>query len=319
MFSSKTRHSFFLVKGFFLLTFTFLIYLIITGIISAPARAAYMFASDVVYDEVTDNPTSYLKSIGSNGAASDIGQIGASGSVLIQGLSESPYPGKVYGAQTEGQKELWKIDVTTGGGEIVGSFGSDIKELAYDPVHDILYGTDFERLYTINQSTGAAVPKAKRFDEDLPTGTDIDLVWALAYDTVTGGVYGVDDWSNNLFRADTSTGAATLIGYVSTGPDTIALRDGVTDIAFDRQTGVLYGIEKEKDPNYFFTIDINDQYEKSGNTYVPTTNIGVLGEPINVLGLAKPIPEPFTFLLFGSGLLSLTWLARKKSDKKLAL
>ncbi len=274
-----------------------------------------MFASDVVYDEVTDNPTSYLKSIGSNGAASDIGQIGASGSVLIQGLSESPYPGKVYGAQTEGQNELWKIDVTTGGREIVGSFGSGgsgIKELAYDPVNDILYGTDFERLYTINQNTGAAAPKAKRFDEDL-SDTSIAKVWALAYDTANDKIYGVDESTNNLFWADTSTGAANLMGYVVMPNGIVRYR--VTDIAFDRQTGVLYGIEKDKNPNYFFTIDIDDIYTNGGDTLVPTTNIGVLGEPINVLGLAKPIPEPVTFLLLGSGLLSLTWLARKKSDR----
>lgn len=264
------------------LTFAFLIYLIVSGIVSAPAGAAYMFASDV--------DDGYLKRIDqTTGAATNVGPIGAPGEV--RGLSASPYPNIVYGAETSGQK-LWTINVGTGAGSPVGGvFGYDIRELAYDPVNNVLYGTDLSKLYTVDQNSGAAALVGT-------FGLDIVFAWALDYDTATSRIYGVDTGWDQLFWADPSTGGATLIG----GPT----RYNVTDIAFDRETGDLYGIENGENPDYFFTID---------KTTGATANIGPMGEPINVLGLAKPIPEPASFFLLGSGLLSLVWLVRKKAGR----
>lgn len=264
------------------LTFTFLIYLIVSGIVSAPAGAAYMFASDT--------GDGYLKRINqTTGAATNVGPIGSS---EVRGLSASPYPNIVYGAETSGQK-LWTINVGTGAGSSVrGVFGYDIRELAYDPVNDVLYGTDFSKLYTVDQSSGAAAPVGA-------FGSDIVFAWALDYDTATSRIYGVDAALDQLFWADPSTGGATLIGGF-TG------HYNITDIAFDRETGKLYGIERGESPDYFFTID---------KTSGATTNIGSMGEPINVLGLAKPIPEPAPLFLLGSGLLGLVWLVRKKAGR----
>lgn len=268
----------------FVLTSVFLIYLIVAGVASAPARAAYMFASD------TDD--GFLKKINqTTGVAIDVGLIGPPASVHIRGLSASPYPTILYGAETNNYK-LWTIDVTTGeGSSFEDPFGFNIRELAYDPINDVLYGTDYSKLYTVNQSTGVATFVGI-------FGSGITEAWALDYDTVTGRIYGVDGDLDQLFWVNPSTGAATLIGDTE--------RDSISDIAFDWQSGNLYGIETLQPSDYFFAVD-----KKTG----ATTDIGPMGEPIYVKGLAKPIPEPTTFLLLGSGLLGLVWLVRKKSDR----
>lgn len=288
---NKRRFSSFLVFAF--------ICLVVAGIVSAPARAAYMFASDT--------SDGYLKRIDqTTGEAAKFGSapIGLDAGHEIQGLSASPDATWIYGAEVDETgwdweyNRLWKINVTTGVGNAVGGAfeaSFDIRELAYDSINYILYGTDYRNLYTVDQNTGKA-SFLKSF------GSGIKEAWALDYDVDTKRIYGVGSDLDKLFWIDpdpSNHNEATLVG--STG------RDDISDIAFDRETGLLYGIEVWTDPDYFFSID-----KLTG----ATTNIGTgMGEPITVKGLAKPIPEPTTFLLLGSGLLGLMGLVRKKSGK----
>ena len=273
-----------LARGFPL--FTFLIYLIAAALLPAPARAAYMFASDL---------DDYLKRIDPiTGAATKVGPMGIPG--RVKGLSASPGWTTLYGAEAGVEvHQLWTIDILTGAGSPVGPFGYPIRELAYDYFNDVLYGTDYSNLFTICQASGTASLVGPFVAE----GEYLNHIWALDFDTATGRLYGVDEWEDRLFWADPSTGAATFLGeWWGT------MRPAITDIAFDWQTGLLYGIEVHMDPEYFLRIN-----KETGEA----TKIGPLDEPIHIMGLAKPIPEPSTLILLGAGLL--LGLRRKKGRR----
>ncbi len=87
---------------------------------------------------------------------------------------------------------------------VVGPFGADIRELAYDVNGDILYGTNYSSLYTIDFTTGAA-SLVGSFGG--PTA-----MWAMGYDPTTDTLYGVDATTDQLYSINSSTGVASEIG-----------------------------------------------------------------------------------------------------------
>lgn len=150
--------------------------------------------------------------------------LGASGAAAGQGV--------VYGS------EMWRahlvmIEPSTGAVTDVGPFGAThgaMTGLAYDPVHNVLYGiTNQDGFYRINPSTGQAA----------------EIVWpmgfgnvnGLAYDSLNEVLYASDcsPSPGRLFTVDVNTGQATLVG-------TITNASNVEGLAYDAGADTLLGV-----------------------------------------------------------------------------
>lgn len=101
-----------------------------------------------------------------------------------------------------------------------------LKPVAWDPNHDILYGTDLSNLYTLNVNTGAATL--------VRSHVGMDYMIGIACDSFYGILYEFDLQNDALYTINTSTGVATLVG-----PLGINTNFG-QDIAFDRNIGQLF-------------------------------------------------------------------------------
>jgi hypothetical protein len=73
-------------------------------------------------------------------------------------------------------------------------------------------------------------------------------VGGLAFDPVTGTLYGTDDNTDNLITIDTATGAGTIVGHLG-----LSGFFNVAGLAFDPGTGTLYG--SNVSANQLVTID----------------------------------------------------------------
>ncbi|MCB9855555.1 MAG: PEP-CTERM sorting domain-containing protein [Phycisphaerales bacterium] len=113
---------------------------------------------------------------------------------------------------------LYSINVNTGLATLVGVHGiQGLSGMAYDPVNDILYGADSfnGRLYTLNRATGAATLVGSFNNPQV-----VQMV-GLAYAPGIG-LYGSDNKGSaslidQLFRIDTQSGQATLVGNIGVG------------------------------------------------------------------------------------------------------
>lgn len=132
-----------------------------------------------------------------------------------------------------GNDNLWTIDPDTGDMTLVGSLGiypDYLNGLAYDPTTQTMYGCSGTALYTVDMNTGAAT-----YVGDFNTGYSDSMI-GIACDN-NGNMYGVDignSYDNHVWSIDTTTGAATLIGY--TGLDLYYAQD----IAYDKDADILY-------------------------------------------------------------------------------
>lgn len=135
-----------------------------------------------------------------------------------------------YSIQSDGDNQLYEIDLGTGVATAIGSAGlSNIEGMSFNPVNGLLYGIDDAtgELVTINIATGATTVVATT---GVPTNEDP----GLAFDA-GGNLYVSTDFSNILYRVDITTGATTTIG--SLGVDIEAL-------SFNPLNGALYGLSE---------------------------------------------------------------------------
>jgi len=181
------------------------------------AGLAYDPVGDILY--ATTTHTDKLYSIDyTTGEATLIGDLGAS---LMHGLAYDPCTVRLLG--TFGQSEgdgLYSIDVTTGAATLIGHIGffdadhrNTVHGLAVHPETHVLYGIvagpafNWSALIEIDKETGQ--------------GTQIGQQYVhfsgLAFDMETKVLYGIDNWTSDLYTIDIRTGATTLIG--STGLD----------------------------------------------------------------------------------------------------
>lgn len=61
----------------------------------------------------------------------------------------------------------------------------------------------------------------------------------LAFDPVTGLLYSADSGDGRLFRINTATGAATLIGNTGIRPEGLAVGGGVTEVPVLGRVGIV--------------------------------------------------------------------------------
>jgi hypothetical protein len=179
------------------------------------------------------------------------------------GLATSSAPKTIYAIDTTASTGcLYTFNVSTFANQLVGCAGVDIREIAYNLNNNILYGTNYSSLYTINTSTGAATIVGSFAG---PTA-----IWAMGYDQGTNTLYGVDSLSSLLYTISTTTGAAALVG--ATG------QSRITDNYVDPSTGTMFAIGN--DPNNFYSIN-----NATGAAAVVNTVTGIVA-----MGLAAPPP-----------------------------
>jgi hypothetical protein len=132
------------------------------------------------------------------------------GSANWHGLAANEAAGLLYTVDITDNDELKSV-TPTGVVTTIGPTGQSIIGMAYDSVSAILYGVGSSSLYTLNTTTGAASLVGS-------LGFFCDRN-GLAFDSATGALYlntgdsddcGVN--STNLYRVDTLTGLATLVG-----------------------------------------------------------------------------------------------------------
>ncbi len=187
-----------------------------------------------------------------------------------------------YAIQSDGDDQLYSIDLATGVATAIGAVGfTDVEGLTFQPGTGVLFGVDdiSDQLITIDLATGAGTAVGSlgvtftdmglAFDAagnlwmatDIPetfysidpltgaataVGAQGQRVTGLAADGLT--LYGLGgDRANNLVEIDPTTGAATSIGALGAG---LNITDG--GIAFDG-SGVLWGLE---DNGNIFSIDV---------------------------------------------------------------
>ena len=126
----------------------------------------------------------------------------------------------MYGATST---QLYEIDLSTGAGTLIGSFGLGGAELMIDIAidHDtgICYGHDIvsDSIYTIDLSTGAATLLGStglmcNYAQGMEYDQDNDILYLSAYTT-----------QGELYTCDTATGACTLVGAFQGGAEVCGL------------------------------------------------------------------------------------------------
>jgi hypothetical protein len=148
------------------------------------------------------------------GVASFLGDHGAS--INIAGLAYVKANDTLYGSDMD-SNQLVTIDRNTGATTPVGPFGIiGMRDLAYNPSTDTLYGIDGFSLFTVNRSTGNATYLGRLNN----TFTFSNLMDSLAFDASTGQLYG-GDWGGTygpnrnatLYVIAPVTGLATPIAH----------------------------------------------------------------------------------------------------------
>jgi hypothetical protein len=194
-------------------------------------------------------------------------------------------------AVTTQNDSLYAINRTTGASTFIGTLGATLMHgLAFDSVSGNLYGASSSDggLYQISSSTGHAtfVGSIGFFYPD-----HSDNVNGLAFDPVTHILYGCisgPEYVGGLVSINTTTGAGTFLG--ATQP--------LCDIAFQPETGLLYGIDNGVgvEPDALYRINLSTR----GATLVGQTGLH------NNLGLEFVlVPEPSVLGLAGLGLIGI--------------
>ena len=185
------------------------------------------------------------------------------------GATDGDDESSIFGVSLDGS--LYRIDVVAKATTAVGSFGTvAIKELAYDELNDVLYGTDYSSLYSIDIVTASAT---------LIGSLGGNAFWAMDYDASIGKLVGVSG-ENSTYSIETATGAVTIVG--PTG------QERITDLWYDPVSGKTLAVGYN--PNGLYTMD-------SSGAALP---IWAINE--RILGLGRPIPEPCTLILLAAAL-----------------
>jgi hypothetical protein len=148
--------------------------------------------------------------------------------VFLLGLSATAFAqgGVGYSVQSDGDDQLYSIDLTTGTATAIGPVGfTDVEGLSFHPFTGVLYGVDddTDQLITIDLDTGAGTavgPLNVVF-------TDMGLTFDRS-----GRLWMSTDIPEDFYSINTDTGAATAIG--NQGQD-------VTGLACS-DYGIIYGL-----------------------------------------------------------------------------
>lgn len=132
-----------------------------------------------------------------NASTAQVTRIGSVGG-FVNGLTFAP-DGKLYGS---GYNHLYTINTSTGHGTLFGNFASGVNsagDLAFDDKGNLYFTTTLDKLIRINlRSHSYTTVGSIGFHE----------VYGLAF--MNGKLYGMSNFSEQVFQINTSTGHGTL-------------------------------------------------------------------------------------------------------------
>lgn len=207
------------------------------GGLGVTGLAGLAFAANTLYAVSTTQDRLYTVNTATGAAAAVGAQPLGFGNVVA--LSASASAGTLYGFDT-GTRQLITIDAASGIGQpykmtgLGNSFGVQLAGMAYDAIRQVYYGVAAnpageQYLLHVHTATGLATSIAKI------TGVSGTL-FDLAYDSARATLYGVNGGS--LYRIDTASGTATLIGNTGGNPH---------GLAFDSENNILYASDTNTD------------------------------------------------------------------------
>ncbi len=163
------------------------------------------------------------------------------------GATDGPItkPNEFYATQQGGS--LYLINPNTATITAVGNYGGPtIRELGFKEVNEVLYGTDYDKLFVINQVTGVAT-----LIGDMMVGgvTDVDLFWAMDYYTPTNKLLAISQQTNKLYEVDVTNANLTEVGPTNA--------DRLTDIWYNWHTGNIYAVSNGEAGNKHYIINPN--------------------------------------------------------------
>jgi hypothetical protein len=203
------------------------------------------------------------------------------------GAANSGRDGIIYGAVgfDNGFDSLHEIDVINLTVTPIGDWGGiEIRELAYDTTRNILYGSEQDELYEINQANGRASLIGRYFGPS--------SMYAMTHIPSLDLLVGIDFATNLMYHISPDTGRATLVG--DAGVNRIA------DLWFDRATDRLYGVTNFEGSVY----EINPH--TGAMSFVGTSNT-------HLTGLGQGIPSPTAWLPI-AGAVALHSIRRTRTD-----
>lgn len=228
----------------------------------------------------------------------EVGDIGFG----VDGLAFHPPTGELFGiGLVDSDRQLVRIDRSTGLGEVVGPIGfRNAGEIAYNPSNGGFYSTAADSiggptsLIQIDAGTGAG---------DLIGETDFLGFSGLAYDDRDNSLFGVaalvsDPSSTELVFVDSTTGTGVGGGRIDFTPE--GFPTGLTYDPFSDQ--LLLSLQGFSDPFGFFSVPqtiygINKQTSEieSFTFFTPNYSIGSLAFVPNAI----PEPGAGCVLMFG--------------------
>lgn len=227
---------------------------------------------------------------------------------------------------------LATVDVATGGVNVIGTMGEVMTDIAFSPTGD-LYGVSFTGLYSINSSTAATT---------LIGNLGIGGANALVFSS-SGTLYAASNSSNSLYSVNTATGAATSlgnIGYASGGD--LAFHNGSFYLASSNNQLVKIDLSNLANTTAVGSFGVSGVYGLASgdnnvlygvagtSVYSVDTLTGLASNPISYSGQglgtaygqsffaeATPeVPVPAAAWLFGSGLIGMAGLSRKRKSNE---